>query len=55
MVMEIYVGLLTMVIQLIICILCFNEKSSQMRKRKRSTVKPADKVSISLEQFSVVR
>jgi hypothetical protein len=53
--MEIYVGLLTMVIQLIICILCFNEKSSQMKRKKKNSVKTADRIMISLEQFSAVR
>jgi hypothetical protein len=53
--MEIYVGLLTMVVQLVICILCFNEKSSQIRRKKKNSVKPTDKITISLEQFSVAR
>jgi hypothetical protein len=31
--MEIYAGVLTMVLQLVICMLCFNERSNFRKKR----------------------
>jgi hypothetical protein len=50
--MEIYAGILTMVFQLTICVLCFNAKTTRLRRQKERKFKKSN-VRLSVEQFSV--